>query len=115
MEVIGIKEIDQEVLHIVTVSKHAEQRMKERCGLNKKSIQRMAEKAYTDGISHRNTKGSLNKWVTKVYFKSQKANNIRLYGDTAFLFHNDILITVIQIPAELMQQVWDCWKKRKVE
>ena len=34
------------------VTKHAKKRMKERCGLNKKSVDRIADKALTDGIPH---------------------------------------------------------------
>ena len=46
---------------MVTVSKHAVRRLKEQCGLNKRSAQRMADKAFTDGIRHSDTRGRLNK------------------------------------------------------
>ena len=46
---------------MVTVSKHAVRRLKEHCGLNKRSAQRMADKAFTDGIRHTDTRGRLNK------------------------------------------------------
>ena len=35
---------------MVRVSKHASRRLKERCGLNKKSVQRMADIAFTNGM-----------------------------------------------------------------
>ena len=85
------------------VSMHAAERLKERCGLNKKSMQRMAQKAFDEGIRHSQTLGRLNKWVTGLYFNNQNANNIRLYGDKAYIFCNEILVTVIQIPAVLMK------------
>nr|DAY91532.1 MAG TPA: hypothetical protein [Caudoviricetes sp.] len=44
---------------MVTVSKHAKKRLKERCGLNKQSVKRMADKASTDGIRHSDTRGGL--------------------------------------------------------
>ncbi len=34
------------------ISKHARQRMKERCGFNKKSQERMSKKALECGITH---------------------------------------------------------------
>ncbi len=89
------------MVNIVTVTKHAEERLIERCGLNKKSVQRMSDKAFNDGIRHGQTKGSLKKWVDGLYFTNKTANNIRLYGDKAFIFMNEKLITVIQIPSNL--------------
>ena len=85
------------------MTKHAETRLKERCGFNKKACQRMTEKAYIEGITHSQTKGRLNKWVTSLYFRNKNANNIRLYGDKAYIFCNETLVTVIQIPIKLMK------------
>lgn len=85
------------------ISRHAAERLKERCGLSKKACKRMARKAFDEGIRHSQTKGRLNKWVTGLYFKNQKANNIRLYGDKAYIFCDETLVTVIQIPVDLMR------------
>lgn len=85
------------------VSNHAKERIKERCGLGKKSYERIATKVFKDGITHSQTKGRLNKWVTSLYFKNKKANNIRLFGDKAYIYCNDVLVTVIQIPVDLMR------------
>jgi hypothetical protein len=88
---------------MMEVSNHAKERMKERCGFNKKCCDRMAIKAFEEGISHKQTKGRLNKWVTSLYFKNKSANNIRLYGDKAYIFCDKVLVTVIQIPIGLMK------------
>ena len=85
------------------VSEHAKERLKERCGFNKKAIERMSQKAFEEGIPHSKTKGRLNKWVTSLYFRNQNANNIRLYGDKAYIFCGTVLVTVIQIPSSLMK------------
>ena len=37
---------------MVNVTKHAYKRMKERCGYSKSTCQRMAEKAFAEGVSH---------------------------------------------------------------
>lgn len=63
----------------------------------------MAKKAFDDGIKHNQTKGRLNKWVSGLYCKNKKANNIRLYGDKAYIFCGEVLVTVIQIPVNLMR------------
>lgn len=65
----------------------------------------MARKAFEKGIHHNQTKGLLNKWVTSLYFKNQRANNIRLYGDKAYIFCDDVLVTVIQIPSDLTKDM----------
>lgn len=87
------------------VTRHGAKRMKERNGLNKKSIDRMAKKALEEGISHSETKGQLNKWVTKVFFQNTNANNIKLYGDKAYIFSEENLITVLQIPSNLTKKM----------
>lgn len=38
-----------------------------------------------------------------LYFKNKNANNIRLYGDKAYIFCDKVLVTVIQIPTGLMK------------
>ena len=96
---------------MVIVTRHAKQRLKERSGLNKKSVQRIAEKAYINGICHNETKGQLNKWIAGVYFKNSDANNIRVYGDKLYLFHDEILITVLQIPHRFTNNMADFIKK----
>lgn len=85
----------------MNISNHARQRMKERCGFNRKEQDRMAEKAFYQGITHKQTKGRLHKWVTSLFFKNCNANNIRLFGDFAFIFAGKTLVTVIPIPSNL--------------
>ena len=79
----------------MNVSSHAKQRLKERCGFNKKSYECMAEKAFNEGIMHKQTKGRLDKWIISLFFKNCNANNIRIYGDNAYIFCGKTLVTVI--------------------
>ena len=87
------------------ISEHAQERLKERNGFNKKACERMAQKALTEGITHSQTKGRLNKWLTHLYFQNKRANNIRLYGDKAYIFCDETLVTVLQIPSHLMKNL----------
>lgn len=87
------------------VSKHAKQRMKERCGFNKKTQERMSKKALECGITHAQTKGRLNKWITSLFFKTTNANNIRIYGDNAYIFCGETLVTVISVPADIKKDM----------
>lgn len=95
------------------LTEHSKDRLKERCGLNKSSLERIANKAYDEGVSHNETSGRLNKWITSLYFQNETANNVKLYGDKAYLFHGNTLITMIQIPNHLLCLVSKAKKKRK--
>ena len=87
------------------ITEHAEQILKERCGFVKKSRDRMAEKAFNEGITHSQTKGRLNKWITSLYFKNCAANNIRIYGDNAYIFCGETLVTIIPVPVSLKKDM----------
>ena len=94
------KEVD-----LMIVTKHAKQRMKQRCGLKEKSSDRIAKIAYEKGLRHSDLTGNLKKWVDSLYFRNRSANQIRLYSDKAYIFTGDKLITVIQIPHNLVKEV----------
>ena len=87
------------------VTKHAKYRMKQRCGIGKNSINKMAKKVYQLGVRHAETSGNLQKWVDSLYFYNKSANQIRLYGDMAYIFHNQKLITVIKVPENLVPDI----------
>lgn len=87
------------------ISNHGKMRMKQRCGLDKKSCERIAKKAFEEGIRHSETTSRLNKWISSLYFKNKNANNIRLYGDKAYIFCGEVLVTVIQIPNNLRKDM----------
>lgn len=65
----------------------------------------MVKKAFNEGITHAQTQGKLHKWITKRYHKNRKANNIRLYGDKAYIFCGETLVTVIPVPVEIMENM----------
>ena len=72
-------------------------RMLERGGLNRKSIQRIANQVYSNGYPIERTKGRLRKWMYKISKSNSSAQNLRIYGDKLYIFSNDVLITVFKI------------------
>ena len=92
----------------IEVSRHAYERLHERCGLSRKAATRMAEKAFYTGMTHSDTRGQINRWITSLYFNNKNANNIRLYGNFAYIFCNKILVTVLEIPNNLKNR----WKPK---
>lgn len=100
----------------VSVSKHAIKRLKERCGINHKSALKMAKRAFENGITHAETSGRLKKWINRQYLSNRKANNIRLYGDKAYIFCGYMLVTVLLIPNDLkIEAIKLQTKKKEVE
>lgn len=89
----------------IIITKHAETRLKERCGLNKKSIKRISQKAFNNGLPGEKAKGELKKWTKSIRRRNEAINNVRIYGDKIFLFDGYTLITVLQIPYSVMKQL----------
>lgn len=65
----GGRESGCEMCHLTD---HAVQRTKERVGLPKRSAEKNAQKALESGIRHCETKGSLNRYITALYWKHIK-------------------------------------------
>lgn len=80
------------------ITNHAAQRTKERLGISKRISKKNADKALQLGIRHSDTSGSLHRYIDSLYLKQQIANNIRIYCNNVYIFHDDTLITVFPLP-----------------
>lgn len=85
----------------MTLTKHASDRVIERMGINKKSVDRVAHLALERGYAHSETKGNLNKFINKLFLAHGNANNIKVYNSHAFMFINEKLVTVIKLPTNV--------------
>ena len=94
-----------DAIYGVFVTRHAADRMRERGGLNRKSIQRIANQVYFNGYPIERTKGRLRKWMYKISKSNPSAQNLRIYGDKLYIFSNDVLITVFNIPNDLKKDL----------
>jgi hypothetical protein len=97
------------------ITKHAYQRAKERCGLNKKAIDHLLPIALEKGLSHKETIGSLNKWVSGVYLRYGNGSNMRVYGEYLFICDHKALITIYKVPNNLKMQARILLKKKHGE
>lgn len=93
------------------VTVHAAKRTKERVGLPKRATVKNAEKALNEGIRHKDTSGSLHRYIEALYWKNQAANNIRVYCGNVYIFHDDILITVLSLPQKYRKTAERLWKE----
>lgn len=83
------------------MTKHADQRMKERLGIQKCSLSRVEKNALKRGKSHRDFTGKMRKHLDGLYLSRGTANNMKVYQQSVFLFENENLITVIKLPNRL--------------
>ncbi|AEO93398.1 gp136 [Bacillus phage G] len=88
------KEIGKQAI----VTDHGSRRIKDRLGLSKKIADKVSQKALENGVSHSETKGSFKKYIDALYLKHKKANNIKIYHRKIYLFRNEVLITVLNLP-----------------
>ena len=83
----------------MVIKGHAKKRIKERCGLPKKAMERNANKALNEGILHTECTGRLRKYVDYLFLSHGKGGNIRLYGNHVYIFtKTENLITVLPLP-----------------
>ena len=94
----------------VHASKHAYEAAKERLGWKKKTLDNMLERVFNNGIKHSDTKGQLNKYITKLWFKYETANNIRIYGQDVYFFNDMKLITLYRLPNNLIKHLGEVEK-----
>lgn len=86
-------------------TEHAYEKAKERLGWKRKVLDKMMVKAFDEGIKHSDTKGSLNKYITKLWFKYRTANNIRIYGENVYFFCGETLITLYRLDNKMIKHL----------
>lgn len=80
------------------VTRHGDRRTRERMGVPRSAVKRMAERAMTDGISRHDCSGSLRRYLDSLYHYNETANNIRVWSEKVFIFSDNYLITVLDLP-----------------
>ena len=95
------------------LTKHGKERIKKRLGTPKRSLEKIANDALTHGITHKEAKGRLSKYMDKLFLQHGNANNMRIYHEKIFVFKNDILITVLPLPHNLCDLANKIIKERK--
>ena len=81
--------------------------MSQRCGIQKKTQAKVVRRAWRHGLTHSESSvdPNLKRWIDGLYLYQRKPNKILLYGNGAYLFKDDVLITVIHIPESLQECV----------
>lgn len=97
------------------LTKHSISRLEQRCGVSKKNAPTVARRAFRTGITHTETHGNLHRFLDSIYLSQKKGTNMRIYGNAVFVFKEDTLITVINIPKNLMEDVNKIKEERNIK
>lgn len=76
-------------------------------------MEKSVNDALEKGITHGDTKGSFNRYLTSLYFFNKTANNIRVYDYFVYIFADQTLITVLPLPYKYKRDYINSLKKRK--
>lgn len=96
------------------ITHHAYDQAKNRLSLSKGAFKALAKRAYYNGLSKRDINGRLFRYLEQLYHAHKgKANNVKIYGENAFLFHDNILLTVFKLQLEMARLAVVLQAKRK--
>ena len=79
------------------VSRHADRRIRERVGVPRSAVKRMAARARAEGIPRKDTHGSLRRYLDALYHYNEEADNIVVYAEKVWIFSGTTLITVLDL------------------
>lgn len=100
----------------MTVSNHGGKRIRERIGVNKKSVERQFSLALERGYRQHELKGKLKKWVTTKVFATGKPKECIIYNNNCFVVDsNEVLITVLPVPGNLHKDIANLKKHKAKE
>ena len=80
------------------VSRHADERARKRVGVPRSAVKRMAEKALAEGVQRHETHGPLRRYLDCLYHYNHSANNIRVWHEKVWIFSDQTLVTVLDLP-----------------
>lgn len=90
----------------MVVTKHAEQRIRERMGINKRAVRRAAQKALDEGAMHSECAGAMKKWLDKQAIAYDRKMKWRVYSGFVWAFtFDDALITIIPLGKTMLKGV----------
>lgn len=98
---------------MVMITKHGRDRTHSRTGLPKRAVESNARRALECGVRHSETTGTLRRYCDSLYLKEKTANNIRLWGDCVYIFFDELLITVLNLPPKYRKRVQEIIKRKR--
>ena len=82
------------------ITRHGEARLRERMGVPKKAVARLAERALAEGKTHGEFAGAIKRYLDGVFLEYRNATNMRVYAQHLFIFAGEKLITAWLLPSK---------------
>jgi hypothetical protein len=92
---------DKDIKNPIRLTTHACERARQRYRWNSETLNRMALKAFEQGLKRKNTKGYLKVYLDERWEKYQRISHFRLYGEIIFVFSHNNLVTLWPLPSQL--------------
>lgn len=97
----------------MNVTHHGEHRVRERLGLKKKAVARLAARALTEGATHGQFAGRMKRYLDRVFLEHGTASNMRVLHGYLFIFRGDVLITCWELPQAFRNAKPSCVEHQK--
>jgi hypothetical protein len=95
--------------HIELIAtRHAYKRAKERLSWKPKTLDRMLHKIHAEGVSRREAKGKLKKYMLQQRVKYKNKTYAKVYGEVIYFFYRHQLITMYRLDNEYIKYVELC-------
>jgi hypothetical protein len=92
----------------VIITHHAAERARKRCGLSRRSLERMAAKVLEHGLRQEQTSGRMWRFLNGKAIKYQSGNQNRVHGEHVWVIDNGKLVTVVPLPRDLRKLARQC-------
>ena len=94
------------------VTRHADGCMRERVGVPRRAVEKLARKALTDGLTRHDFHGPLRRYLDALYHYNRSAVNIRVWSEKVYIFSDrNVLITVLDLPNKYKSRANSAAKK----
>ena len=80
------------------VTYHAEKRIRQRIGVPKSAVKKLAVKARNQGVERVETHGSLRRYLDALYHYNPNTTSVYVMSEKIYIFANEALITVLNLP-----------------
>lgn len=94
----------------IPVTDHARDRIKERLGIRKTGAEKIAQRAWDEGLEVEQTAGKLRRYLKGKEFDMHRGHGgtIRLFNLHVWVFRGGVLVTVLHLPQAMTAAAKSC-------